>query len=337
MNKTKNNEKRIAANRKFKRNFVRLGDFYKESAKHVIKEETKKCKITGISSGFKSLDNLTGGWQNSELILLAGRPSMGKTSLAVSMISNIACEQRIPAAFFSLESSKEHLINRFYSVICDTSRRKIKEENINEEEKWRFNNKIISLLEAPIYIDDTPGLSELELRDKAQILVKEYGVKIIVIDNLQLMTVLGATIYNRQEEVSAIVRSLKNLALELNIPIIATSHINRCVKSHEVIAGKIPLLSDLQESSSLEQDSDMIVFVHRPDYYNMYMDENGNDLHDIVNVILAKNRNGATGHINLKASWDYMKFKELPIRPQMKFTRKQKGLDFMEMADTTKK
>ena len=122
--------KESSSNMKYKEDFVRLGDFYKESGKHVIKEETKKCKITGISSGFKSLDDLTGGWQNSELIILAGRPAMGKTTFAVSMISNIACKHGIPAAFFSLESSKEHLTNRFCSVICGISRCKIKEKNI---------------------------------------------------------------------------------------------------------------------------------------------------------------------------------------------------------------
>ena len=303
--------KESSSNMKYKEDFVRLGDFLKESGKHVIKEETKKCKITGISSGFKSLDDLTGGWQNSELILLAGRPAMGKTSLAVSMISNIACKHGIPAAFFSLESSKEHLTNRFCSVICGISRRKIKERNINEEEKRRFDDNIISLLEAPLYIDDTPGLSELELRDKAQKLVREYGVKIIFIDYLQLMNAKGVVVSSRQEEISYIVRSLKDLALELNIPIIVTCQLNRSV-SRDGIEGKRPQLSDLRESDSLEQDSDMIVFAHRPDYYNIYMDANGNDLHDIVNVILAKNRNGITGYINLKVCWDYMKFKELP-------------------------
>jgi replicative DNA helicase len=303
--------KESSSNKKYKEDFVRLGDFLKESGKHVIKEETKKCKITGISSGFKSLDDLTGGWQNSELILLAGRPAMGKTSLAVSMISNIACKHGIPAAFFSLESSKEHLTNRFCSVICGISRRKIKERNINEEEKRRFDDNIISLLEAPLYIDDTPGLSELELRDKAQKLVREYGVKIIIIDYLQLMNAKGVIVSSRQEEISYIVRSLKDLALELNIPIIVTCQLNRSV-SRDGIEGKRPQLSDLRESDSLEQDSDMIVFAHRPDYYNIYIDANGNDLHDIVNVILAKNRNGITGYINLKVCWDYMKFKELP-------------------------
>jgi len=303
--------KESSSNKKYKEDFVRLGDFLKESGKHVIKEETKKCKITGISSGFKSLDALTGGWQNSELILLAGRPAMGKTSLAVSMISNIACKHGIPAAFFSLESSKEHLTNRFCSVICGISRRKIKERNINEEEKRKFDDNIISLLEAPLYIDDTPGLSELELRDKAQKLVREYGVKIIIIDYLQLMNAKGVIVSSRQEEISYIVRSLKDLALELNIPIIVTCQLNRSV-SRDGIEGKRPQLSDLRESDSLEQDSDMIVFAHRPDYYNIYMDANGNDLHDIVNVILAKNRNGITGYINLKVCWDYMKFKELP-------------------------
>jgi len=303
--------KESSSNKKYKEDFVRLGDFLKESGKHVIKEETKKCKITGISSGFKSLDDLTGGWQNSELILLAGRPAMGKTSLAVSMISNIACKHGIPAAFFSLESSKEHLTNSFCSVICGISRRKIKERNINEEEKRKFDDNIISLLEAPLYIDDTPGLSDLELRDKAQKLVREYGVKIIIIDYLQLMNAKGVIVSSRQEEISYIVRSLKDLALELNIPIIVTCQLNRSV-SRDGIEGKRPQLSDFRESDSLEQDSDMIVFAHRPDYYNIYMDANGNDLHDIVNVILAKNRNGITGYINLKVCWDYMKFKELP-------------------------
>ena len=171
--------------------------------------------------------------------------------------------------------------------------------------------RILGLLEAPLYIDDTPALSELELRDKAQKLVREYGVKIIVIDYLQLMNAKGVIVSSRQEEVSCIVRSLKKLALELNIPIIVTCQLNRGV-SREGIEGKRPQLSDLRESDSLEQDSDVIIFVHRPDYYNIYMDENGNDLRGIVNVIIAKNRNGTTGSIYLKSSEDYMKYKELP-------------------------
>ena len=268
--------------------------------------------LTGIPSGLDDLDRITAGWQPSDLIILAGRPAMGKTSFALSIAKNIAVDHQIPIAFFSLEMTNVQLANRMISNVCEISGTKILSGQLDKEEWMRFDKTVNRLQGAPIYVDDSPNLPIFELRTKARRLVREKGVKIIMIDYLQLMNASGMRFGNRQEEVSTISRSLKGLAKELNIPIIALSQLNRSVdtrdNSKEGIDGKRPQLSDLRESGAIEQDADMVVFVHRPEYYHIYEDNKHGNLRGKAFAIIAKHRKGATGDILLSFRQEYTRF-----------------------------
>ena len=264
--------------------------------------------LTGVSTGYFKLDDITSGWQASDLVIIAGRPAMGKTSFALSMAKNIAADLRIPMAFFSLEMSNVQLVNRLISNACEIQGSKILNGQLQRDEWERLDKNINNLLGAPLYVDDTPGLSVFELRTKARRLVREHGIKLIMIDYLQLMNANGMRFSSRQEEVSTISRSLKGLAKELNIPILALSQLNRGVESREGLEGKRPQLSDLRESGAIEQDADMVLFVHRPEYYHIYQDDNGRDLHGMAQIIIAKHRKGATGDVLLTFRGEYTRF-----------------------------
>jgi replicative DNA helicase len=264
--------------------------------------------LTGISTGYYKLDDITSGWQASDLVIIAGRPAMGKTSFALSMAKNIAADLRVPMAFFSLEMSNVQLVNRLISNACEIQGSKILNGQLQRDEWERLDKRINNLLGAPLYVDDTPGLSVFELRTKARRLVREHGVKLIMIDYLQLMNANGMRFSSRQEEVSTISRSLKGLAKELDIPILALSQLNRGVESREGLEGKRPQLSDLRESGAIEQDADMVIFVHRPEYYHIYQDDNGRDLHGMAQIIIAKHRKGATGDVLLTFRGEYTRF-----------------------------
>ncbi len=264
--------------------------------------------LTGVASGFTKLDEMTSGWQKSDLVILAGRPAMGKTSFALSIAKNIAVDNRVPTAFFSLEMSNVQLVNRLISNTCEIDSKKVMNGQLNEAEWARLDKNIRKLDGAPLYLDDTPGLSIFELRTKARRLVREKGVQIIMIDYLQLMNANGARFGNRQEEVSTISRSLKQLAKELDIPVIALSQLNRSVEQRDSNDGKRPQLSDLRESGAIEQDADMVIFVHRPEYYHIYHDEQGNDLHGMAQIIIAKHRKGAVGDVLLHFRGQYTRF-----------------------------
>ena len=264
--------------------------------------------LTGVSTGYFKLDDITSGWQASDLVIIAGRPAMGKTSFALSMAKNIAADLRIPMAFFSLEMSNVQLVNRLISNACEIQGSKILNGQLQRDEWERLDKNINSLLGAPLYVDDTPGLSVFELRTKARRLVREHGIKLIMIDYLQLMNANGMRFSSRQEEVSTISRSLKGLAKELNIPILALSQLNRGVESREGLEGKRPQLSDLRESGAIEQDADMVLFVHRPEYYHIYQDDNGRDLHGMAQIIIAKHRKGATGDVLLTFRGEFTRF-----------------------------
>ena len=255
----------------------------------------------------------------------AGRPAMGKTSFALSMAKNIAAEYQVPMAFFSLEMSNTQLVNRLISNVCEIQGSKILNGQLRPDEWERLDKQVNNLLGAPLYIDDTPGLSVFELRTKARRLVREHGVKIIMIDYLQLMNANGMRFSSRQEEVSTISRSLKSLAKELDIPIIALSQLNRGVESREGLEGKRPQLSDLRESGAIEQDADMVLFVHRPEYYHIYQDDNGRDLHGMAQIIIAKHRKGATGDVLLTFRGEFTRF-ENPEDSRLG-RRKQSGND----------
>ncbi|SHK74499.1 replicative DNA helicase [Xylanibacter ruminicola] len=264
--------------------------------------------LTGVSTGYFKLDDITSGWQPSDLVIIAGRPAMGKTSFALSMAKNIAADLRTPMAFFSLEMSNVQLVNRLISNACEIQGSKILNGQLQRDEWERLDKNINNLLGAPLYVDDTPGLSVFELRTKARRLVREHGIKLIMIDYLQLMNANGMRFSSRQEEVSTISRSLKGLAKELNIPILALSQLNRGVESREGLEGKRPQLSDLRESGAIEQDADMVLFVHRPEYYHIYQDDNGRDLHGMAQIIIAKHRKGATGDVLLTFRGEFTRF-----------------------------
>ena len=263
---------------------------------------------TGVPTGYTRLDEITSGWQRSDLIILAGRPAMGKTSFALSLAKNMAVDNGTPVAFFSLEMNNVQLVNRLMSNTFEIEGSKILNGRLDNDEWSRMDKNIDKLSHAPIYLDDTPGLSIFELRTKAKRLVREKGVKIIMIDYLQLMTATGAKFGNRQEEVSTISRSLKGLAKELDIPIIALSQLNRSVENRKENESKRPQLSDLRESGAIEQDADMVLFVHRPEYYHIYEDKNGNDMHGMAEIIIAKHRKGATDIVTLKFLGQFTRF-----------------------------
>lgn len=264
--------------------------------------------LTGVPTGFEKLDEKTSGWQSSDLVIIAGRPAMGKTSFALSLAKNIAVDYHTPIAFFSLEMNNVQLVNRLISNVCEIPGNKMLNGQLSDDEWERLDKNVRNLQGSPLYIDDTPGLSIFELRTKARRLVREKGVKIIMIDYLQLMNANGMRFGSRQEEVSKISQSLKGLAKELDIPILALSQLNRTVENREGLEGKRPQLSDLRESGAIEQDADMVLFIHRPEYYKIYQDEAGRDLRGKAEIIIAKHRNGAVGSVLLKFRGEYARF-----------------------------
>ena len=298
------------AQRNIKRDYVHISVAVKESDEKIMRAYANQGELTGISSGFMQMDEKTDGWQSSDLVIIAGRPSMGKTSFALSLLKNAAVDKKIPIAFFSLEMSRNQLADRLISNVTGIEGKKINRGQFSDEEFVKYDRYLGALQKAPIYIDDTPGLSVFELRTKARRLVREHDVKLIIIDYLQLMNANGMRFSSRQEEVSIISRSLKGLSKELNIPILALSQLNRSVENREGLEGKRPQLSDLRESGAIEQDADMVLFVHRPEYYHIYQDDNGRDLHGMAQIIIAKHRKGATGDVLLRFNAEYTRFED---------------------------
>jgi len=266
---------------------------------------------SGIASGFHALDKITSGWQKSDLIIIAARPAMGKTAFVLSMAKNMAVDYNTPVAVFSLEMSNVQLVNRLIMNVCEIEGEKIKKGDLSPTEWDIFDQKIKVLEDAPIYVDDTPSLSVFELRSKARRLVREHKVECIIIDYLQLMNASGMNYGSREQEVSMISRSLKGLAKELDIPIIALSQLNRGVEGRSGLDGKRPQLSDLRESGAIEQDADMVCFIHRPEYYKLTEDNEGNSLIGIAEIIISKHRNGATGDVRLRFKSSYTRFTNL--------------------------
>ena len=291
-----------------KKDYTQIDPVVAQAVKVIQEAAKNKDGLTGIPSGYHALDDKTSGWQNSDLVIIAGRPAMGKTAFALSMAKNIATDYQVPMAFFSLEMSNQQLVNRLLSNVCEIEGKKILNGQLLPDEWDRLDKRVNNLLGAPIYVDDTPGLSVFELRTKARRLVREHGVKIIMIDYLQLMNANGMRFSSRQEEVSTISRSLKGLAKELDIPILALSQLNRSVETREGLEGKRPQLSDLRESGAIEQDADMVLFVHRPEYYHIYQDDSGRDLQGMAQIIIAKHRKGATGDVLLTFRGEFTRF-----------------------------
>lgn len=263
---------------------------------HDLIKSEKTNGITGIPSGFIRLDKETAGWQNTDLVIIAARPGMGKTAFIVNAMRNASIDHGIPVAMFSLEMGNTQLIHRMLSAETDIDIEKIRRNELDNFEKDMLMNRTSKLQSAPFYIDDSPGLTLLELKSRARKLKYEKGIKLLIIDYLQLMT--GNQGGNREQEISSISRGLKKIAKELEIPVIALSQLGRGVETRG--GAKIPQLSDLRESGSIEQDADIVGFLYRPEYYKIDVDENNIPTKGVMEVIIAKFRNGSTTNVPLK-------------------------------------
>ena len=289
-----------------------------EDAGSLVKQALKKIQeignqegMSGLATGFTKLDALTSGWQPSDLVIIAARPGMGKTAFVISMAKNMAIDFNHGVAVFSLEMSSVQLITRMISSETGLTSEKLRKGNLEPHEWEQLNVKVKKLSDAPIFIDDTPSLSIFDLRAKARRLVSQHGVKIIVIDYLQLMTAGGKAGGNREQEISMISRNLKALAKELSVPVIALSQLSRAVETRG--GSKRPLLSDLRESGAIEQDADIVSFIFRPEYYGMteWDDDEHTPCEGQGEFIVAKHRNGGLDNIRLKFTGHLAKFSDL--------------------------
>ena len=292
--------------RNLKRDVIQINPLLAKAVEQMQIASQRSSGISGLSTGFHALDKMTSGWQNSDLIIIAARPAMGKTAFVLSMALNIAMHND-PVAVFSLEMSNLQLVNRLISNACEIPGDKIKSGNLSDLEWTQLMSRMQKLQSVPLYVDDTSGLSMMELRTKARRLVREHDVKLIIIDYLQLMTA-GQKLGSREQEVSTISRSLKEMAKELNIPVIALSQLNRKLQDRGN-KDKSPHLSDLRESGAIEQDADIVCFIHRPEYYTRSsVDEEGNNIKGKVEFILAKHRSGGVGTVNMFFRHEYVRF-----------------------------
>ncbi len=286
-------------------NFVRLKDIIKNSIETIDQLYQRKEHVTGIASGFHDFDIKTAGLQPSDLIIVAGRPSMGKSAFAAAICEHTGITMNKPVAFFSLEMSKEQLVQRMLCSHARVDGNRVRTGYLSHTDWPKLTSAAGKLSEAPIYIDDTPGVSALEVRAKARRMKAQFGIELIVIDYLQLMR--GSSYSeSRQQEISEISRSLKALARELRVPVIAVSQLSRAVENR---TGNRPQLSDLRESGAIEQDADVVVFLYREEYYRP-SEENKNK----AEVIISKQRNGPTGSVDLLFLREYTRFENLEFR-----------------------
>ncbi|MBQ7623443.1 MAG: replicative DNA helicase, partial [Bacteroidales bacterium] len=273
-----------------------------------INEHQNNEGLSGVPSGFVSIDSITNGWQRSDLIILAARPSVGKTAFALNLARNAAVDHHMPVAVFSLEMSSAQLVKRLMTSESGLPASKIKCTEKLEPHEWeQLEIKLRNLAKSPLYIDDTAGLPVTEFRTKAKSLVKNKGVRLIVVDYLQLMQGPAELKGVREQEVAAISRTLKATAKELNVPIIALSQLSRQAVTRSGSSGK-PMLSDLRESGSIEQDADMVLFIHRPDYVGL--SDNLED-REKTQIIIAKHRNGETRDIDMVFKSEQIRFLEV--------------------------
>jgi len=292
-----------------KREAAQINIVVKEALRQLEEASKREDGLSGVPAGFSELDRMTNGWQNSDLVIIAARPSMGKTAFVLSMTRNMAVNHKRGVAFFSLEMASVQLVNRLIVAESGISSEKIRSGRLDPHEWTQLEVKIRDLVEAPIFIDDTPSLSIYDFRAKCRRLKAQHDIGIVIIDYLQLMTGPAETKGNREQEVSTISRSLKAIAKELNIPIIALSQLNRSVETRT--GSKRPQLSDLRESGAIEQDADMVLFIHRPEYYGFTEDENGNSLIGLAEIIVAKHRNGAVGDVQLRFLKEQARFTDI--------------------------
>ncbi len=294
-----------------RKNYMDMAAIMKQALDELEAKKHVKEGLTGVASGFSALDRVTSGWQKTELVIIAARPGMGKTALIVSACRNAAVDFGQAVAIFSLEMSSVQLVNRLISAEAEIESEKLRKGNLLPHEWAQLHHKIGRLTSAPIYIDDTPALSILELRAKCRRLKQKHDIQLIVIDYLQLMSgdSGGKANGNREQEIAAISRALKNLAKELNVPVIALSQLSRAVETRG--GDKRPQLSDLRESGSIEQDADMVMFIYRPEYYGITQDEAGNSVVGVGEIIIAKNRAGSLDTVPLKFIGKYTKYCDL--------------------------
>lgn len=295
-----------------KKDFANMSTLLKLAIEQVEKARKSENGLSGIPTGLTALDRLTSGWQKSDLVIIAARPAMGKTALVLTMARNAAVDFGHPVAVFSLEMSSLQLTTRLMSSESELPSEKLKKGTLEEYEFSQLNDKIKKLAEAPIYIDDTAGLSIFELRAKSRRLKEKKGIELIIVDYLQLMTGGGQNKNgNREQEISFISRSLKGLAKELDVPVIALSQLSRAVETRG--GDKRPVLSDLRESGAIEQDADMVMFIHRPEYYHpdATTDKDGNDIRGVAELIVAKHRNGPVDSVKTKYVAHLTKFMDL--------------------------
>lgn len=272
-----------------------------ESYDFIDRTVQSKSGYLGIPTGFGFLDSKLSGLQGSQLIVIAARPAMGKTSFAVDIVRHISLIKNIPAAIFSLEMSSPQIATRLMCSVGEVDMQRVRNASLDDKDYVALNKAYKQIARAPLYIDDTPGLTVMEMLAKARKLKMEKGLGVIMLDYLQLLSSSSRT-ENRQLEISEMTRSLKIAARELNVPILVLSQLSRASEKRE---GKIPMLSDLRESGSIEQDADVVIFLHRESYYDKTLND------DITNVIIAKQRMGPTGVINLKWVGSQTRFKEL--------------------------
>src|ERR1700760_4376005 len=299
------------AQNNLRRDSRKMDDILHESLKEIEALKDKKDGLTGVASGFTDLDRMTSGWQKSDLVIIAARPAMGKTAFVLSCARNAAVDFDKPVVVFSLEMSSVQLVNRLISGETEIEQEKIRKGTLEEWEWQQIHSKIGRLEQAPLIIDDTPALNIFEFRAKCRRLKSQHDIQLIIIDYLQLMHGKSdGKGGNREQEIGSISRALKSVAKELNVPVIALSQLSRAVENRPG-GSKRPMLSDLRESGSIEQDADMVLFLYRPEYYGMQVDEDNNPTKGVGEIIIAKHRNGETGTVRLKFVGKYVKFTDL--------------------------
>jgi len=289
-----------------KQDLVSIESILTESFDRLEELHRNKGALRGVQTGYRDLDNMTAGLQRSDLIILAARPAMGKTTLVTNLAYNVATIAKQPVLFFSLEMSKEQLVDRMLSDASGVDSWNIRTGNLSDDDFGKISEAMGEMAEAPIYIDDTPGLSVLEMRTKARRAAHEQPLGLIIVDYLQLMQGSGRDNGNRVQEVSEISRGLKLIARELNVPVIALSQLSRSVESR---SPQIPQLADLRESGSIEQDADIVMFIYREAYYNPETERE-----NITDLIIAKHRNGPTGKVELYFHPERLRFMSLDKR-----------------------
>jgi replicative DNA helicase len=281
----------------------------RQAIEEIEKASLNSDGISGIPTGFHDLDKLTSGWQRSDMIVIAARPAMGKTAFVLSMARNTAVDHGKGVAVFSLEMSAVQLVKRLIASETRLSAEKLRKGDLREHEFQQLHSRITKLATAPIFIDDTPGISVFDLRAKCRRLKMQHNIDMVIIDYLQLMTAgssKGGGVGSREQEISTISRSIKEIAKELNIPVIALSQLSRSVEQRG--GDKRPVLSDLRESGAIEQDADIVSFIYRPEYYGFMQDDEGNSNAGIGEIIVAKHRNGALDRVRLRFIGEYARF-----------------------------